>query len=31
MAFDDTDGELRVVRQGVPPVAHPSAGASEVL
>lgn len=31
MAFEDTDGELRVLRAGVPPVAHPSAGASEVV
>ena len=30
MAFEETDGELRVLRPGVPPTAHPSAGASEV-
>jgi DNA-directed RNA polymerase subunit alpha len=31
MAFEDADGELRVLRPGVPPAAHPSAGAGEVL
>jgi len=31
MAFEDTDGELRVLRPGVPPAAHPSAGAGEGL
>jgi hypothetical protein len=29
MSFEDTDGELRVLRPGVPPMAHPSAGAGE--
>src|SRR5438094_10418242 len=29
MALDDTERELRVPRPGVPPTAHPSAGASE--
>jgi DNA-directed RNA polymerase subunit alpha len=31
MAFEDADGELRVLRPGVPPAAHPSAGAAETL
>jgi len=30
MVFEETDGELRVLRPGVPPMAQPSAGAGEV-
>jgi DNA-directed RNA polymerase alpha subunit len=30
MAFEETDGELRVLRSGTPPMAHPSAGAGEL-
>jgi DNA-directed RNA polymerase subunit alpha len=30
MAFEETDGELRVLRSGTPPMAHPSAGAGEI-
>ena len=30
MAFEETDGELRIARAGVPPVAQPSAGTGEV-
>jgi DNA-directed RNA polymerase subunit alpha len=30
MSFEDTDGELRVLRPGVPPMAHPSAGTGEI-
>jgi DNA-directed RNA polymerase subunit alpha len=30
MAFEETDGELRVTRPGVAPMAQPSAGAGEV-
>jgi DNA-directed RNA polymerase subunit alpha len=29
MGFEETDGELRVIRPGVPPAAQPSAGAGE--
>jgi DNA-directed RNA polymerase subunit alpha len=31
MAFEETDGELRVLRPGVPPMAQPSAGAGEAF
>ena len=31
MAFEETDGELRVLRPGVPPMAQPSAGAGDVF
>jgi DNA-directed RNA polymerase subunit alpha len=30
MGFEDADGELRVARPGVPPMAQPSAGTGEV-
>jgi len=30
MAFEETDGELRVLRSGTPPMAHPSAGTGEL-
>jgi DNA-directed RNA polymerase subunit alpha len=30
MTFEETDGELRVLRPGVPPMAQPSAGTGEV-
>src|SRR5687768_2332769 len=30
MGFEETDGELRVIRPGVPPMAQPSAGTGEV-
>ena len=30
MGFEETDGELRVTRPGVAPMAQPSAGAGEV-
>src|SRR5690242_10245498 len=30
MAFEESDGELRVLRSGTPPMAHPSAGAGEI-
>jgi DNA-directed RNA polymerase subunit alpha len=30
MVFEETDGELRVLRPGIPPMAQPSAGAGEV-
>ena len=29
MAFEETDGELRVAREGVRPVVHPSTGSGE--
>ena len=29
MEFEEIDGELRVLRPGTPPMAHPSAGAGE--
>jgi DNA-directed RNA polymerase subunit alpha len=31
MEFEETDGELRVLRPGVPPMAHPPAGSGEAL
>jgi DNA-directed RNA polymerase subunit alpha len=31
MAFEETDGELRVLRPGVPPMAHPSTGTAETV
>ena len=31
MGFEETDGDLRVIRPGVPPVVQPSAGAGEGL
>jgi DNA-directed RNA polymerase subunit alpha len=30
MAFEESDGELRVLRSGTPPMAHPSAGTGEI-
>jgi DNA-directed RNA polymerase subunit alpha len=30
MSFEETDGELRVLRTGTPPMAHPAAGAGEI-